>query len=80
MVNINWKTAIVAVLGVIIAYEILKRDAISAASTIGSAVNPVNHDNIFAKGADATVQAVTGGKYYTVDVLTPVFDFFSGKK
>lgn len=66
MVNINWKTAVVAVLGVIVAYEILKRDALKGAATIGSAINPVSQGNIFNQGVNSVGAAVTGDKSFSL--------------
>lgn len=46
-----------------------------AAGTVANAVNPINPDNIFAKGANAVVQTVTGDATATVgSKIADLFD------
>jgi hypothetical protein len=52
--------ALIGAAGLFLVYSYYGSKAVEAAKTAAEAINPVNPDNIFAAGADAVVEAVTG--------------------
>lgn len=68
----------IAVVGGVALY-LIGRQAAKAASAVGEAINPINHDNIFNRGFNAVFQAVTGDNVNTFgtwlyDKLNPEID------
>lgn len=43
-----------------------KRQAEEAVESVGSAINPVNPDNIFNRGVNALGEAITGDEHWTL--------------
>lgn len=43
-----------------------KQTAASAAKTVGAAINPVSHDNIFNRGVNAVGAAISGDEHWTL--------------
>ncbi len=67
--NIDYKT-VLAVGGVVLVFAYLaRRQALQAASTVASAVNPVSDQNVFYKSANALTQSITGGDSYVTDIF-----------
>lgn len=73
----NWtprNVAITAGLGLLAVWYI-KRQAGAAVEQAAQAVNPVNHDNVFNRGANAVWGAVTDGQG---TIGTDIYDWLHG--
>ena len=55
----DWKSSAVLIGGIIIAYLILKNDAVTAVKTVAGAVNPLDKNNVVNQATESFYKTIT---------------------
>ena len=66
MIDIDWKTAAVLIVGGVVVYFIAKQQIAEGVTTAAKAVNPLDSSNIFNSAANATGAALTGNQSFSL--------------
>lgn len=66
MPNLDWKAVTALIVGAVVVYSIIKKDALAAAQAVGGAINPVSNQNVFYKATNAVGGAVTGTQSFSL--------------
>lgn len=78
MVRVDWKTAAVLVGGVLLAYVVLRRDAVEVVKGAATAINPASPENVFYKATSGVVNAISGDGNKDATLGTRIYDWIHG--